>query len=153
MSKGAILVLGDIPIIAVQRVAQKFDWEVAHIESFERLHQIAAAREVVAVLFDQHDLTWRSALESVRGAASDALPIVCHRFSDHLDWPQLADAGAFHQLLLPLKDSELMQSLGFVFARKGIKSPQDISASPRLSIVPAPDRMRHAPRLRRFAQA
>lgn len=121
MSNGTIVVLGDISTIVVIRVAGQFGWEVAHVDSFEQLEQIKTQREIVAVLFHANDATWRTALERVLDAASTALPIVCHRFSDNVDWPQLADAGAFHSVSLPLDDSELTQSLGFVCARKGMK--------------------------------
>jgi hypothetical protein len=64
-------------------------------------------------------LSWEEALRLVIDAAPDALPVLCHGFSDVLYLPDLADAGAFHAMRLPLHADEVRQSLGFVWAAQG----------------------------------
>ena len=38
------------------------------------------------------------------------LNILCHGFAETVDWPQAADAGAFHSLLWPFDVREIRQS-------------------------------------------
>lgn len=49
-----------------------------------------------------------------------ALPILCHGFADHLDWPEVADAGAFHALPLPFSVPELRQSMVCLGSKTGL---------------------------------
>lgn len=120
MSNSLIVLLGDINRRAVDRVATEFGWSVANIETLERLQQVSAARDVVAVLFEPHTfaLSWPEALKSVIDASPAALPIVCHRISEVIDWPDLAAAGAFHMVPLPIHEGEIRQSLSFVSSAK-----------------------------------
>jgi DNA-binding NtrC family response regulator len=135
MANDAIVVLGDISTVAVARVAKQFGWEVLNVKSIDQLEQVSAERQVIAVLFNHNQTAWRTALESVLDAACEALPIVCHRFSDMVDWPELAEAGAFHSLSLPFDDAELMQSLRFVSARTEMKTHRQTSRPPRFGAV------------------
>ena len=81
-----------------------------------------AGQDLVAVLFSPAalGLPWEQALRSVLRAAPGALPILCLGFTESIDSLQLADAGVFHSLRLPLDEREVRQSLGFVWnARRG----------------------------------
>lgn len=70
-----------------------------------------------AVLFVPKSLSlpWDRALRVILEAAPRALPILSHRFAEVVDWPQVAEAGAFHSLQLPLNLREARQTLGFVW--------------------------------------
>jgi DNA-binding NtrC family response regulator len=106
---------------ALDDLAAEFGWSVARVSSICQLADMKADGNLAAVLFNPQGLgltklglTWESALQAVRQAAPGALPIVCHGFADTVDWPQLAEAGAFHLLRMPFHLSEVRQSLGFV---------------------------------------
>lgn len=76
-------------------------------------------------------LSWSEGLRSVKAAAPGALPILCHRFGEAVDWPQAANAGAFHSLLLPFDLREVRQSLGFV--RDSPRCPATLPKSDRVA--------------------
>ena len=118
MSNCTLIVLGNLASSAIHQAITGFPWSLEDADGFRHLRDLHRERKVVAVLFEPYtfDLTWNEALKSVREAAPTALPIVCHRFSDVIDWPQLAEGGAFHALRLPLDERELRQSFGFVWA-------------------------------------
>jgi len=75
--------------------------------------------KVAAVLFHRDSVdpggSWLNAVRLLKLAMPRVLLIACHGFSEPIDWPELCDAGAFHTLWLPLKESEVRQSLGFIF--------------------------------------
>jgi hypothetical protein len=60
------------------------------------------------------DCSWLEALSQIKAIFQSVAPIACHAFSEPIDWPALSAAGAFHDVWLPLKPSEVRQSLGFV---------------------------------------
>lgn len=117
MSNCTLVILGNLASGALNQAIAEFPWSLEDADGFRRLSDLHRERRVVAVLFEPYtfDLTWNEALRSVREAAPTALPIACHRFSDVIDWPQLAEGGAFHALRLPFDERELRQSLGFVW--------------------------------------
>jgi DNA-binding NtrC family response regulator len=122
MSRGSLAILGnpDIDRIVLDTIAAEFHWDVDHAPNLPRLREMSDERDVVAVLFDARNLggSWHDALASVRAAAPNALPIVCAGFADPIRWSDVADAGAFHELRLPIDDGELRRSLGFIWAAK-----------------------------------
>ncbi len=99
----------------LRTLAAEFGWHMEMADSLENLKEIHDA-PAVAVLFDAAALEMpvEQALRVVKKLTPGALPVVCHRPSDHIRWPELAEAGAFHALLLPLKAEEVRQTLGFV---------------------------------------
>jgi DNA-binding NtrC family response regulator len=101
---------------SLEALASDFGCNLQPAKDLNALSAFASEHEIVAVLFDARALgmTWSRALQCIREAAPDALPIVCHTSSEKVDWPELAEAGAFHVLLLPLHPSEVKQSLGFI---------------------------------------
>jgi hypothetical protein len=115
---GTLIFLGNIGAerLPLDLLAGEFGWSIEKAASLDELREIGIARHIVAVLFDAQTLGLERdrALRAVQDAASNALPIVCHRSSEPIRWPVLAKAGAFHALLLPLHASELRQSLAFV---------------------------------------
>lgn len=122
MSLGTVVLAGVLPVehVALDLLVAEFGWSLREASSVGRVADLNAAHTVVAVLFSPHDLAlpWDQALRGVMRAAPEALPILCHGFADAIDWPQLADAGVFHSLLLPFDMGEVRQSLGFVWEAK-----------------------------------
>src|SRR5580658_1755343 len=120
MTRGSVAILGnpDIDRIVLNTIATEFHWDVDHAPNLPCLRKMSDERDVVAVLFDARNLgvSWYDALASVRAAAPNALPIVCAGFADPIRWSDVADAGAFHELRLPIDDGELRRSLGFIWA-------------------------------------
>jgi len=114
-------------------VAREFGWAV---ETAGDLREIAAAQasratgrpaEPAAVLFHRSafgSCSWLEAVRQLSLALPRVHPIACHGFAEPIDWPGLCEAGAFHSLWLPLKESEVHQSFGFVWeARKRRAKP------------------------------
>lgn len=122
MPHQTIVLLGNLPAdtVPLDLLVEKFGWSLEKAATFNSLRDLAAGRDVVAVLFEASmwSLPWSEVLRLVLDAAPNALPILCHRFSDTLPWPELADAGAFHAMPLPLASGEVRQSLGFVWAAR-----------------------------------
>jgi DNA-binding NtrC family response regulator len=120
MSQETVIVLGNLltGLTAISSMAARYGWAVEPVSDLKRLAAAAADHPVVAVLLDAPSLgvTWLQAVESVRKIAPRALPIICHRFSEDIEWPELADAGAFHAVPVPFDVNEVRQSLGFVAA-------------------------------------
>jgi hypothetical protein len=118
MARGTIVFLGgpQVETAALGDLVPEFGWALETAAGLDGLRELSAGRNLVAVLFDAHGLglSWKHALALVQEAASPALPIPCHRLSDRVNWPELAEAGAFHALALPFDRSEVRQSLGFV---------------------------------------
>jgi len=102
----------------VRDLVEEFGWCLDSAPDLDHLRNLASRSRVVAVMLDARALgmSWDHALESVRKIAPRALPIVCHRFSEDIEWPELVDAGAFHALPVPFDLSEVRQSLGYVSA-------------------------------------
>ncbi len=123
ITKKAVVLLGDLSSgpSPLGDVIQSFGWALEQVSNFENLRKLYRDRPVVAVLFEPNTLgiAWKEALSRIIEAAPDALPMVCQRFSETVVWPDLAEAGAFHSLSLPLDARELRQSLGFVWTAKG----------------------------------
>jgi hypothetical protein len=127
------LSIGSLPL---EDLAGEFGWSLQRVFSLEDLSKLAAQRTVVAVLFDPSGLKmlWNQALRLVLEAAPGCHPILCHRFSEPIAWPEMVKAGAFRSLGLPLDLREIRQSFGFVWAATG-------GASTNLRSFPAPSRI------------
>jgi hypothetical protein len=119
MLPATVVLLGDLAVDmrVLARAAETFGWSVERAPSTYDLPAISANGLPVIVLFgiDGPAYSWREMLKRIRSAAPDAFPIVCHG-AEMIPWPQMADAGAFHAIRLPLKDGEAHQSLGFAWA-------------------------------------
>lgn len=122
MGSGTVTLLGNLNIdrSVFDRIAKEFDWDVEQTPTLRSLRDMSDSRNVVAVLFSARTLgvPWNQALESVLAAAPRALPVVCAGFSESIRWPELSDAGAFHELRLPIEEGEVRRSLGFIWAAK-----------------------------------
>ena len=118
MTQGTVVLAGVLPVehVALDLLVAEFGWSLKEASSVAQVAELNADHTVVTVLFSPHDLglPWDQALRAVLRAAPTSLPILCHGFADAIDWPELADAGVFHSLLLPFDMGEVRQSLGFV---------------------------------------
>ena len=117
-----VVVFGNISVeyLAFDSLVAQCGCSLKRATSLDQLSDLSVHEQVAVVLFDANTLqiSWIEALGVVRKAASTALPIVCHRSSERINWPVLAEAGAYHALLLPLNSGEVRQSLGFALAAK-----------------------------------
>lgn len=122
MAIGTVALLGNLNIDReiFDAVAAEFDCNVEQATTLSGLRKIGAVRNIVAVLFDAPalGLSWRDALKFVMDAAPEAFPIVCAGFSVPIPWPDLADAGAYHLLRLPIDEGEVRHCFGFIWAAK-----------------------------------
>lgn len=122
MAHGTVVLLGSLPIerFVLDLLVPEFDFSFKEVKSLGDLPTRNAGDDVVAVLFNPRSLGLESedALKSALNAFPKAFPILCHGFADYFDWPELADAGAFHSIPVPFSVAELRQSLGFVWAAR-----------------------------------
>jgi len=122
MTNGTVILLGNLPVEPrlLGALAEEFGWSVEAAINLDHLERLGQDRNIVAILLDPQDMgeDWSGTLRSVRASTPEALPVVCQRFSEQIPWPELAEAGAFHMLALPLDPGELRQSLGFVWAAR-----------------------------------
>lgn len=126
MKRDTVVLAGSVRIEppALDLLVAEFGWSFKRADSLGCLAELTAAHNVVSVLFSPKDLdlSWDQALRSVLDAAPGALPILCHGFAETIDWPQAAEAGAFHSLLVPFDLREVRQSLEFVRCRASLSA-------------------------------
>jgi DNA-binding NtrC family response regulator len=134
MPNPTVVLLGSLPIEAsmLAGLASEFGWSVDAAMDFSELRELRQNRNVVAILFDARNLSLSipQALESVRAIAPQAQLIPCYRFSEVVNWPDLAEAGAFHALALPFDTGEIRQSLGFVWSARLRKTANVVPMRP-----------------------
>ncbi len=140
MSDGTVVLVGSLPI---ERLV--LDWLESEFGlSFQEIDTLRSSPnlpdDVVAVLFSPSSmgLPWDEALRSTLNAFPRALPILCHGFADNIDWPQMADAGAFHSIPVPFSVTELRQSLGFVWGARHCSKPERYRPAKLERVPPAP---------------
>jgi hypothetical protein len=103
---------------AVQSVAGEFGWTVGIADDLREVAAAHAYLRTSAVLFHREAFgsnSWFDAVRLLKSVLPDVRPVVCHGFSESIDWPALCDAGAFHSLWLPLKENEVRRSFGFLW--------------------------------------
>ena|SRR5579863_9739537 len=122
MTRGTVVLVGRISVehLVPDDLAAEFGWCFQQADNLSRLAELNERHDIVTVLFSPKylELPWDQALRCTMDAVPNALPILCHGFAEMIDWPQVAEAGAFHSLLIPLKLQELRQSLGFAKSAK-----------------------------------
>jgi hypothetical protein len=122
MARGTVVLAGNLAVqhLELDILVAEFGWSLERAPSLGCLAGFTLDHNLIAVVFSPKnlDLPWEQALRAVLEAAPKALPILCHGFADKIDWPRMADAGAFHSLLLPFSASEFRQSLGFAWGAK-----------------------------------
>jgi DNA-binding NtrC family response regulator len=114
----AVAVWGIMPPSAcnLEQITREFGWDLERLESAASLARLKGRDDLVAVIAVPFSLAmdWSEILRDLRVACPRALPIVATTFSDHTPWHEMADAGAFHSIAVPMKTEEVRQSLGFV---------------------------------------
>jgi hypothetical protein len=122
MSHGTVVLVGNLPIerLVLDCLASEFGLSFQKVDNLQNSPNLNPTDDAVAVLFNANSLglPWDEALRSVLNAFPKAFPILCHGFADNIDWPEVADAGAFHSLPMPFSVAEVRQSLGFVWGAK-----------------------------------
>lgn len=122
MSHRTVVLVGNLPIerLVLDCLASEFGLSFQQVDNLQNPPNLNLPADVVAVLFSPGSLglPWDEALRSVLNAFPRAFPILCHGFADDIDWPEVADAGAFHSLPMPFSVAEVRQSLGFVWGAK-----------------------------------
>jgi DNA-binding NtrC family response regulator len=125
-----IVVLGDLPVQRqpLAALAEQFGWTIQQSPDVCHLRTLNREQSVVAVLFDPKSVgaAWQDGLRAVREAAPRARRIVCCGFANAAPWHDMAAAGAFDVLNLPLAWSEVRQSFGFVWADSETRGPKAI---------------------------
>jgi len=133
-----IAALGNLPVDdRLRDLAQEFGWSLVRIAAFRQLQERTEGCDVIAILYEPRAVaeSWQEALRSLREALPEALPIVCHRFSESLPWPELAAAGAFQELWVPFNLREVRQTWGFVQAARLARDRGAPSKGARKSIA------------------
>ena len=118
---------GRLDTTAIEKIAREFGWDVVAADNVREAAALHYSGGTVAVLFHRDAFgacSWSGALKQIRQALPNVLPVACHGFSDPIDWTGMSDAGLFHSLWLPLKESEVRRTFGFLWeARKRIPDP------------------------------
>jgi hypothetical protein len=116
----------------LNRVARYFGWDVLHVRSLASLEPIDSSR-IAAILFDREAAghTWLDAASSLRRMKPGVRLVACHGFFEPVPWPELAAAGVFHALRVPLIESEVHQSLGLSGPRTGSGESVRTPCAPR----------------------
>ena len=131
MANGTVVLLGSLCVDrpAMDHLVSAFGYSVKEVSTLRQLGTLDD--NLVAVFFSPSAMGIESdeALRYVLRSAPGALPIVCHGFAEHLDWPSLVDAGAFHSLPMPFSPAEIRQTLGFVWGAKS-HSKKALPAAP-----------------------
>jgi len=103
----------------LESVAREFGWVVDRATDLREIAALRKWRRPVALFVFRDalgpDYSWLEAIRLLRLTLPDVRLIACHEFSEAVDWPALCDAGAFHEIHLPLQENELHQCLGFVW--------------------------------------
>lgn len=122
MAHATVVILGRLPIErrVVDCLELEFGFSFKEVESLQGSAGWDPLEDVVAVLFHPSSLgaAWEETLTAVLRAFPRTSPILCHGFAEQIDWPEAADAGAFHSIPMPIKLTELRQSLGFVWGAR-----------------------------------
>lgn len=146
MTPGTLVLLGNVRFEAasLDGLCLEFGWLIEGAIDLDHLRELSVGRNSIAILFDANSLglSWQEALASIREVDSQAFLIPCHRFSDVVTWRELADAGAFHTLALPLDVGEVRQSLGFIWSARSRRAAKHLP----IHLVEAPEAVADSPR-------
>jgi len=120
--RGCVVLLGDFSNerLDMSWIERDFCWSMAQASDLAGFNQIARGGTVSAVLIHAGTLkvSWRDAMRAIRAVAPRARVIVCHRGEQAHFRTEMVDSGAFGVLLAPLAQSEVRQSLGFIWASR-----------------------------------
>ena len=99
-------------------VAQEFGWTVQTAGNLSEVPERTG--RIACLIFHRSGVapgeSWPEAIESVCAEYPDTRLIGCYGFAEPLDGSEPSTGRLFHMLGLPLKENEVRQSLGFVWA-------------------------------------
>ncbi len=102
----------------LQAAAGEFGCSVELVHNLSEAESAYSREHILALLFQREalgeDRSWVEAIRCLKFILPEVRLIACYGFAEPVDWEELSDVGAFHSLVLPLKDSEVRQSLGFM---------------------------------------
>ncbi len=129
-----MLTSGKVELSAIIAGANAFGWNVLMLNRIRSIDTLPLDT-VAAILFDRDAVggSWPEATSKLRRIAPKARLIACHHITEMLDWPAICDAGAFHGVSVPLNESEVRQSFGYVWAamqREGMS----VAARPSVAV-------------------
>ena len=117
MESSMIIVVGKLPMQQpwLEELIQTDGWKFKTVSGLIPLREFDPSN-IAAILINAHSLQlpWKDCLLWIRSVAPNTLCILCHGFTETLDWISLTSCGAYHSLHLPLDPSEVRQALGFV---------------------------------------
>jgi hypothetical protein len=100
----------------LSRLAWKFGWSIRKAATSRDLRQVAREAQVVGVFLNtarwQGDV--RGRVRETCSAAAGGRVVACHRFRDANRFDHELPDGTFYTLALPLDESEVRQSLGYL---------------------------------------
>jgi hypothetical protein len=141
---GCVVLFGDFSDerLDLAAIGQDFSWSVAQARDLVGFGEIGRTRTVIAVLVQAGSLRmpWPDVIRTIRAVAPRARIIVCHKVEQVHFRTEMVDSGAFGVLLSPLAQSEVRQSLGFVWASKITPMPHVPSATKKIRRIDAPMR-------------
>jgi DNA-binding NtrC family response regulator len=141
VNRGCVVLLGDFSSerLDVASVVNDFGWSVSQAATLSELAEIGRSHTVVAVLVQTWALNMPlpEALRAIRAAARRGRIIVCHKVGQAYARTSMIDSGAFAVLLSPLAQSEVRQTLGFVWASKITPLPHVASPARKTRLVEA----------------
>ena len=142
--RGCVVLLGDFSNerLDLASIGHDFRWSVAQAPDLSGLGEIGRSRTVIAVLVQAGSLhmSWPDVIRAIRAVAPRARIIVCHKVDQAHFRAEMVESGAFGVLLSPLAQSEVRQSLGFVWASKITPLPHVPSAAKKIHRIDAPAR-------------
>ncbi len=151
--KDRVLVLPGMRDTASQLLrpaTDEFGWSVEVVADPREIPVLEDRHRIVAVLFQRDafgaETNWTEALSQLKSVLPDARLVPCLKFSEAVDLDHLTDAGAFHFLWMPWKESELRQCIGFLW--------QNTRSLPAGILQPMPvERARKSPRSVEYSAA
>jgi hypothetical protein len=103
----------------LRAVAGEFGWSIDVAHNLRQAAKAQINRNTVACLLHRDALSsgnsWLETIRLARLNMPEVRLIACKRFSETIGWPELSDAGAFDAIWLPLRESEVRRSFGFVW--------------------------------------
>lgn len=128
-----VLTSGELDVSAIIAGASTFGWSALMLNRLRSLDTLPLDT-IAAILFDRDAVggSWTEATSRLHRIAPKVPLIACHHITEMLDWPAVCNAGAFHGVRVPLNESELRQSFGYVWAamqRRAMSLPARPSAA------------------------
>lgn len=123
---------GQVDLPLLRSVASEFGWTVKIAHGPREITAVDVRKRASVVLFHRETFgsgySWGETIHRLKQELPAARLIACHGFAESVDWPALSEAGAFHSLWLPMKESEVRRSLGFVWEvnRRSRESASDL---------------------------